>query len=291
VPNDPHPAKQSSTELSAAGPTLGRAAVERVLARAAELHNATDGSGDPAQEVSEAQLLEIGREVGLSATSVKQALAEERTRVGVDADTGAGWVTRIAGPRTLSATRMVTGTPAAILSALDTWMQREEGLQVQRRFSDRVVWEARSDWFNTLRRNLRIGGREYQLGRAQCVGATVIAVDEQRVLVRLDADITPHRTMRLRLGATAGAGSVLLAGSAVPLLVAANAALFAVGVVAIIPLGLGGVAGYAALRQHQHFATRTLLALEQALDRLEFSDTRAPSTLLDVVAAIRPLVR
>jgi len=56
---------------------LDRSSLERVLARAAELQST---SGDTVEEFTEEQLLELGREVGLSPQNLRQALAEERTR-------------------------------------------------------------------------------------------------------------------------------------------------------------------------------------------------------------------
>jgi hypothetical protein len=97
--------------------------------------------------------------------------------------------------------------------------------------------------------------------------------------------------MQARIGGIAGMGGVALSGTLVTLGVVAHAATLAVATAALIPLGMGGIAAYAFTRQHQQFANRVLLALEQALDRLEFADTRKPASILDVVAAIRPLVR
>jgi len=55
---------------------LDRSSLERVLARAAELQSTT---GETGEEFTEEQLLELGREVGLSPQNLRQALAEERT--------------------------------------------------------------------------------------------------------------------------------------------------------------------------------------------------------------------
>ena len=64
---------------------LDRGALERVLARAAELQV---GAGEPEEVLSEEQILELGKEVGLSPQHLKQALAEERTRVALPPDEG-----------------------------------------------------------------------------------------------------------------------------------------------------------------------------------------------------------
>ena|SRR2546423_5711578 len=129
----PLPASTSTRQ-----PPLDRQALERVLARAAELQGASamPESGDL---ITEGQLLEIGNEVGLSPAVLNQALAEERTRVNVPEERGL--VAQIAGAGFATATRTVPGIPRDILATIDTWMQRDECLQVQRRFADRITWE------------------------------------------------------------------------------------------------------------------------------------------------------
>ena len=66
---------------------LDRQALERVLARAAELQGA-GAIAESSDLISESQLLDIGNEVGLSAATINQALAEERTRVNVPEERG-----------------------------------------------------------------------------------------------------------------------------------------------------------------------------------------------------------
>ena len=122
---------------SAAPIALTRAAIERVLTRAAELNL---GHLDAPEGMSEAELVALGQEVGISAAHVRQALAEERTRVDVPASRGVmgAWF----GGTVAMASRIVPGTPAALLARLDAWMQREELLRPKRRFADRLTWEA-----------------------------------------------------------------------------------------------------------------------------------------------------
>ena len=120
---------------------LDRGALERVLARAAELQS---GSGEPEEVLSEEQILELGKEVGLSAQHLRQALAEERTRVALPPDEG-GLSAKLLGGARVGASRTVPGKPRDVLEAIDVWMQRQECLQVKRQFADRIVWEARRD--------------------------------------------------------------------------------------------------------------------------------------------------
>jgi len=204
----------ADSNLPARNPSAGldRGALERVLARAAELQS---GTGEPEEALTEEQILELGKEVGFSPEHLRQALAEERTRVVLPADEG-GLAAKLLGGARVGASRTVSGRPRDILEAIDIWMQREECLQVKRQFPDRIVWETRRGLLGTVRRALNVGGRGYALARAHEVAATAVAVDASRTVVRLDADLAPFRTSLARqsAGATAvgaAAGGVLVA--------------------------------------------------------------------------------
>ena len=253
---------------------LDRSALERVLARAAELQA---GELDPGEYVSEDRLLEIAKEVGLSPHHMRQALAEERTRVAVPEETGA--VSRFAGVARVVATRVITGAPAEVLSSLDSWMQREECLTIKRRFPERIIWEEHRGFWTQVRRGMDMGGRRYVLARARDVSATAIAIDEGRSLVRLEADLSNVRTGRL-----AGAGASTAVG------VAVGGTLLALGffpLAAIAPVVVGTAAGFGVARSHRGVAERAQLALEQVLDRLE---SRQPPQPRPIGTAIEALV-
>lgn len=276
--------------------SLDRAALDRVLARASELQGTGSEAGDPG--LTEEQIVDLAREVGLSEEHVRLALAEERTATRVVAPAAErGLAARIAGPAIATATRTVRGTPAQVLAALDEWMRGEECLQVRRRFPDRVVWEPRRDLVGNIRRGLNLGGRGYQLSRAQSVGGSVVAVDARRVLVRLDADLAPQRSNRL--GGAAAAAGLGIAMSAVGVVAVATIAppaefyaLLTAG--SAVPAIAGGATGYGVARGHRRLVEKTQLALEQVIDRLEAGDTAAPAPrtgnpLLDVIEGVRRL--
>lgn len=251
-------------------PALDRGAVERVLARAAQLQS-TDTGEAPAERMTEAQVLELGREVGLSPEHLRQALAEERTRAPLAEEEG-GALERIVGPAHVAATRTIRLAQPAALAQLDAWMQREEALAMLRRFEDRIVWEPRRDLMTQVRTSFDIGGRGFLLSRALTVAATVIPVEAARAMVRLDADFSGYRRNAAGTGgiiATLGAGASGVA--------AAIGVMLPVAVIPAVVLGAGGV--YQARRRQRALVARGQVVLEQILDRLERGELARPSLL------------
>lgn len=264
---------------------LDRAALERVVARATELQAHL---ADAPEHITEKQLLELGSEVGISADHLKQALAEERTRVILPEETGVvgSWF----GSTIAAASRVVTGTPTEVLAQIDNWMQRQELLRVRRRIGDRLTWEARKDFMGSMQASFNIGGRAYGLTPATEVGATVVPVDSGRVLVRLDADFSPSRKRSVTwagisagLGVTSSAGVVALAS------LSAEPGALAIGaVVGSIWTGLSGVAAAAMARAQRRKIARGQLALEQILDRLEHGEMKSPKNpLMEFLNSVR----
>jgi hypothetical protein len=259
---------------------LDRQALERVLARAAELQGA-GALPESSDLLSESQLLDIGSEVGLSAATLNQALAEERTRVNVPEERGL--VAQIAGASFSTATRTVPGTPRDVLATIDTWMQREECLQVQRRFADRITWEPQRGLFGKLRRTVNVSGRGYYLVDAGQVSATVLPVDGSRVVVRLDADIRGSRAKRVGAGGVLAVVGAALSGVFGLALAVAHIPLFIAAGVAVLPFAGGTVAAYKVARTHRTVLSSVQLALEQVLDRLEHGEFERPGGLLGTI--------
>lgn len=265
--------------------TLDRAALDRVLGRAAELAVA---SPDSLESLTEERVIEIGKEVGISEPHLRQALAEERTRLVVPEEPGI--VAQYFGAGTASATRTVRGKPDAVLAALDRWMQNDECLQVKRRFPDRITWDARRDLVGNIKRGFNLGGRGYALSRAAEVGATVIAVDADRTLVRLDADLAPPRRETVAwsaVTATLGAaGGAAVAGVAI--LLSFPLALAAIGGGAVALSGMAGAAQVA--KAHRKRVARAQLALDQVLDQIEHGSVPRPR-LIDQIQSVVKVIR
>ncbi len=244
---------------------LSRAALERVLARAAELQ-AQGGDDEPG--LSEAQLVEIAGEVGLSRDVVRQALAEERARVPVGPESGAAYA--LLGGAVVQAARTVPGDAAAALATVDAWMQHES-LTVMRRQADQMSWEPRQDFVSALRRALRVGGRGFHLAAATEVRAVVAAAGTRRTHVRLVADLGGARAKAAGVAIGVAAAGVLVGVPAFWL--ATNAGLVIAAALALVPsLAVPMAAVTIARNRFRAQRTRAHVALEQALDRLEYGD-------------------
>jgi hypothetical protein len=254
------------TPLGSKQTLLDRQALERVLARAAELQGAP-AMPESSDLISESEVLDIGKEVGLSPATIKQALAEERTRIHVPEERGL--VAQIAGAGFATATRTVPGNPRDVLATIDMLMVRDECLQVQRRFTDRITWEPQRGLFGKIRRTVNVTGKGFYLMDAAQVSATVMPVDSSRVVVRLDADIHPSRAKRVGIGGFLGAMGLAASGviglglivAHIPLLIAAGAT--------VIPIAGSGFGAYQIAKSHRTILASVQLALEQILDRLE----------------------
>ncbi len=243
-------------------PVLHRAALERVLQRAAELQAA---STEVPETLTEAELVALGAEVGLSASTLRQALVEERMRVVLPEERGI--LASLAGPATFVATRVVQGEPREVLGKLHTAMDVEENLREVRRFPDRVVWGPRGGMAAFLRSLARLDGRGFPLANADEVSAVAVSTETGRVHVRLEARLNGRRTgaaQAASIGLVSGGGFVAVA-------LAMNTMLpVALGVLALV----SGSSAYVARKNYRRDAHLAQLALEQALDRLEFGEPK-----------------
>ncbi len=85
---------------------IDRAALERIIQRAAELQTAEREMGD---SLTSDELMALGREVGIPGQYLQRAMLEERTRLGQVG--AAGLFERVTGPGQIAAQRVVRGRP------------------------------------------------------------------------------------------------------------------------------------------------------------------------------------
>ena len=242
---------------------IDRAALERIIQRAAELQASEMDAGDG---LSEQDLLKLGADVGIPGRFLRQAMYEETSRGGVEAARGT-WA-RWAGPKRVQAARVVPGDKHTLDQALDAWMSESEALAVKRRLPDRTLWEAQKGFFAQMKRGLGVGGKSYHLARAHEISVSVTTLEEGYCHVALSADVsnTQHAAIS---GATAVAATGVVVSSVLLAFLSV-----AMPVFLIIPGAIGVGIGAGIPKVHRRQAARVQLALEQVLDGLERGEIR-----------------
>ncbi len=252
------------TDLVPQRDRIDRRTLERIIHRAAELQT---GEREIGEGLTEAELMQLGDDVGIPTQYLRQALMEERTRSLALAERGAAaW---LAGPRWVAASRTIAGTPSRLEAALHLWMKDGELLQVKRRHPDRTVWEAQQGAFASIKRGLGVGGRRYLLAEARDVAGYVIPVDEHRTHIRLAADLANNRRDYLAGAAVTAALGTVATGAGVLMGVLLP--------VAVLPAALALPLAFAIARGRTGRLERYHVALEQVLDRLEHGEIRVPA--------------
>jgi hypothetical protein len=237
---------------------IDRAALERIIQRAAELQTSEREIGD---SLSPDEVLALGKAVGIPSRYLQQALLEERTRLAGVAPSGL--LERAVGPAAIVAQRVVRGEPELVEQALIRWMEERELFCVQRHQPGRITWEPIAGFHAAFRRSTGgFSGRRgpIMLAKAGTVSATVIALETGFTHVALGAEARKVRTESVVGSAALVGGGILTSG----LLLVMGA--FALPALIPVPVGLG--LGYAALKRYGPVATRIHLGLERALDHL-----------------------
>jgi hypothetical protein len=259
---------------------IDRAALERIIQRAAELQTAEREMGD---SLTSDELMALGREVGIPGQYLQQALLEERTRLGKIG--AAGLFERVTGPGQISAQRVVRGDPEVVEDALLRWIEKNELLCVQRQQAGRITWEPLGGMQAAFRRSTAAfggGKRPFMLSRAATVSATVVPLEPGYTHVALSADTSKVRNEYVGAGAAlagfgvAGAAALVALGALLPL--------------ALLPLPVAFGVGYGVLRRFGPAVARIQLGLERALDFLEQGGTTPQHQLPDRNAGILGLL-
>jgi hypothetical protein len=236
---------------------IDRAALERIIRRAAELQTAEREIGET---LTSDELIAVGREVGIPVRYLQQAILEERTRPGP----APGLLERVAGPAQVSAQRVVALDPDEAERRLVQWMEKNELFCIQRQQPGRITWEPLGGFQAAVRRSAAAfgaGRRPFMLSRATTVAAAILPLESGYAHVGLTADIRKVRAEYLASGA--------VLGSAGAMSTAAMVALGALLPVALLPLPVAGGVWYGILRRYRPTVSRILLGLERALDSLE----------------------
>lgn len=246
---------------------IDRATLERIIQRATELQT---GERDVGDALTEEQVLALGREVGIPAQYLRQALLEEQVRA---TPAVAGWLDTLVGPGQVHAERVVVGTTDVIEEQLLDWMDRHEILTVQRHQTGRITWEPLRGIQSAIRRSAAMfgGNRPAMLSRAGTVGATITPLESGYCHVHLTAEL--RATRGAVIGGAAAVLSLGLAGTLV------LAALNAFWLTLLGPLPLSFAAAYGVTRPYMAVAERSRLGLERVLDHLERGRTKPANEL------------
>ena len=242
---------------------VSREALERIIHRAAELQAGQHELGD---RMSEQDVLELGKEVGIPARHMQQALLEERAHAVTATDHG--FLVNLAGPRRLSAERTVAGQQGSVEEILSYWMTEVELLTVKRRYPQGTSWEPRKDWLTTVKRGMGVGGRKYAFTRVRETIGRVQRLEDDWCHVTLICDVSNMRAERL------GAGALFLGGGGAMAVIAG--VLGVASVVAAIPVVVGTAGGWAIARSNRPHVERIQVSMEQVLDRLERGEIDLP---------------
>lgn len=236
---------------------VDRAAIERVIQRAAELQT---GERDIGESLTPEEVIALGREVGIPEPYLRQALLEEQGRLMVPPPQG--FLDRTMGPGLVAAQRVVRGDVESVERALIAYFDDEELLAVQRRQTGRIAWEplkgmqAAIRWGSAVLRS-----RQFMLARASTVTATISGLEPGYCHVALSANLRSARGALI--GGIVAVGSVGVAASVVLGLLTPFVA------VALAPLPVAAGIGWGISRRFRPVAERTMLGLERALDHLE----------------------
>lgn len=238
---------------------IDRAALDRIIQRAAELQTGEREIGD---NLTPEEVMALGKEVGIPTRYLQQAMLEHQSTVASTPEPGL--LGRLVGPHEVRAHRVVQGASEDAIAALLGWMERNELLVVQRQQAGWASWEPLRGMQAAIRRGtaaLDTSKPKFMLSRAEVVTAAATPLESGYCHVSMTA--TLGATRREHLVGASVFGFLGLAGSA------AIATFVSLGVVALLPVVLFAPASIAFLRAYRPIGARVQLGLERALDFLE----------------------
>lgn len=263
------------------GNRIDRAALERIMQRAAELQAA---EADVGEGLTPEEVVALGKEVGIPGRHLQQAMLEQATDIVAPAE--AGVLGRVVGPAEITAHRVVVGEPEDAARALIQWFDSNELLVVLRQQPGRVTFEPMGGMQAALRRGTAAfssGKPKFMLARVTSVTAIFAKLESGYCHISLTADLSALR--RGFIGGAFAGGSAGVAGALV------SGILSPFAVVAAVPLLVGAAIGWYVLKRYRPVAARVRLGLERALDYLERGGIKPghqipPRTggLLDIIA-------
>jgi len=248
---------------------------EQVIRRAAEL---SLSDADPDEQLSEAEVMRIATELGLSPTHVQRALAELP-----ELSVPRRWYDDYFGTPIITLSRVVPGASATTIRRLEDYLVTREYLQLVRRRGSTLALVPADDTISSVARAFTRSGDKHYLSRASRVVVGVDTMPDEASHVRFEVDLSDVRKGAVQGGITLGAIGGIVTGSI---------AAVAVALIPGVPAALGGVpeavafvgaAGgtialgvKSAARRFRDRAAVARLELATLLDRLEHGEKLEP---------------
>src|SRR5690606_16718333 len=166
-----------------------------VIRRAVELYAAQT---DADERLSEDEVLRIGKELGLPASIVRQAIYE------APAPAAESIVDRWFGAAAVSVSRAVQLPEGDVASRLEEYLATREYLVLRRRQHSLTIFEPAEDTISKMARALSRPSRHWYLARSRQVMLAVRPLEEGRTHVRIDMDLGNRRRESMVEGLVGG---------------------------------------------------------------------------------------
>jgi hypothetical protein len=188
--------------------------LDLIVRRAAEIQNKR-GNGS-SQLLTEDEVVEIGRQVGLEPAHVRRAMAEVHAESLVPKPPqGNRILDLVAGDARVEVRRVVAGEPTLIQQQVELLLREREKLSALRRRPTRSVWEASAGIMDRLDRFMNFSGKEYALADTRQVELAIAETEPGWSLVTLAADLSNKREEVLyTAGSCVGVAAILAAAFA-----------------------------------------------------------------------------
>jgi len=166
--------------------------LDLIVRRAAEIQNKRGSPGS--QLLTEEEVVEIGRQVGLEPEYVRRAMAEIHAEsLAPRRLPGNRILDLVAGDPRVEVRRVVAGEPTRIQQQAELLLRDREKLSALRRRPTRSVWEASAGIMDRLDRFMNFSGKEYALAETRQVELGVAETEPGWSLVTLAADVGNKR--------------------------------------------------------------------------------------------------
>jgi len=186
--------------------------LDLIVRRAAEIQNKRGNAAS--QLLTEEEVVEIGRQVGLEPGHVRRAMAEVHAEsLAPERPPGNRILDLIAGDSRVEVRRVVAGEPTLIQQQVEMLLREREKLSALRRRPTRSVWEASAGIMDRLDRFMNFSGKEYALAETRQVELAVAETEPGWSLVTLAADLANKREEVLYTAGSCVAVAAILAAA------------------------------------------------------------------------------